>query len=387
MKHNTGSINWRRIVPICRKEFLHILRDRRSLGIVFLAPLVLLVLYGYAVTFDIRMIDLGVIDRDQSALSRNLIQRFSSSGYFEVFDPTVPGDEAVYRALRTNRVRLVVTVPPGFESDIKRSRPVKVQVVADGSDANTANVALGYARMITGQFGRDVLLDTVRRRGFNPKEMPAVEAVPRVWYNPDLKSTNFIVPGLIAIIMMLMAGLLTSLTIVREKDRGTYEQLISTPVKPVELIAGKLIPYILIGLCDLCIIVVAAVVWFHVPFRGDVLTLFIFSLLFIFCALGLGLFMSSVVASQQVAVIATLLVTVLPSVLLSGFVFPIESMPWVIRIVTYVVPARYFLTALRAIFLKADVGLAQLSGEMLFLILFGVIFLGVATWRFRKTLE
>jgi ABC-2 type transport system permease protein len=377
--------NWRRVIPVCRKEFLHIVRDSRSLAVVVLAPVVMLVLYGYAVTFDIRRIDLGVVDRDNSSASRTLIRRFAGSGYFDVFG----GDNSIEKnieALRVNRVRLVMVIPPGFAKDLSRNRDARVQVLADGSDANTASVALGYAGAIVAEFSRRVSLAAANVRGFDTRNIPRVEAVPRIWYNPDLASTNFIVPGLIAIIMMLIAALLTSLTVVREKERGTFEQLIATPIKPLELMIGKIIPYIVIGMADVAIIVAVGILWFRVPFRGDVLTLFVFALLFIFCALGLGLFISSIAQSQQTAVIGTLLVTMLPSVLLSGFVFPIDSMPWVVRLCTYIVPARYFLTVLRSVFLKAGVSIMTLHQEFLFLLFFGMLFLAISARKFKKTL-
>ncbi|MHB9155730.1 MAG: ABC transporter permease [Endomicrobiales bacterium] len=382
-----GSVNFRRMIPVMRKETLHIVRDARSLAIVVLAPVVMLFLYGYAITFDIRKVDLGVVDNDRSALSRSLVEKFTSSGYFEVRQASRDDLRKNITAMRVDKVKLILVIPGYFSRDIKRNREVAVQVLADGSDANTTNVALGYARRIVSSFSGEILLAAVRDRGFNPRDIPSVEPVPRVWYNPDLKSVNFIVPGLIAIIMMLIAALLTSLTVVREKERGTFEQLISTPIKPLELMAGKLIPYIVIGMVDVAIIVAAAVLWFHVPFRGNLFTLLLFSLLFLFCAQGLGLLVSSIASSQQAAVIGTLFVTALPSVLLSGFVFPIESMPAVIRVFTYVVPARYFLTALRSLFLKADVGIGTLYTELLYLFFFGMLFMAISARRFKKYLE
>ncbi len=229
-------------------------------------------------------------------------------------------------------------------------------------------------------------MEKVKSRGFNPKSIPMVETVPRVWYNQELKSTNFMVPGLAAIIMMLIAAVLTSLTIVKEKENNNYEQLISTPIKAIEIMAGKLVPYILICLIDVAIIVVVGVFWFKVPFHGNILILLLFTLLFLFCALGMGLFISAVAPSQQFAVVGTAFVTLLPSILLSGFVFPIDSMPVFIQGITYFIPARYFITALRTIFLKADTGFLVLYKEALFLLMFGTFFMTVAAKKFKKDL-
>jgi ABC-2 type transport system permease protein len=387
MDKSSGRIDFRRVIPIARKEVLHIVRDIRSLVVVFLVPIVMLLLYSYALTFDIKNIDMGVVDRDHTRLSRNIIGKFSAAGLFKIYDSARDDMARNTKALKANRIKLILVVPEGFSKDLKSNRNAQIQALLDGSDSNTVNVALGYANIITAEFSRRVTLDAAKLRGVNPKNMPAVEPVPRIWYNPGLRSTNFIVPGLIAIIMMLIAALLTSLTIVREKERGTFEQLIASPIKPIELMVGKLIPYVVIGLCDVAIIIVVGVGGFRVPFRGDLLTLLLFSVLFIFCSLGLGLFMSSIVESQQVAVMATLLVTLLPSILLSGFVFPIQSMPWAIRLFSYVIPARYFLTALRSLFLKTGVGLSVLYVEALYLFFFGMLFLFISSRKFKKFLE
>ena len=357
---------------------------RARFFIALIAPVILLIIYGYAVTFDIKKIDFSVVDRDGTALSRSLVNKFTASGYFDMYMPASGDMDKSVEALRVNKVRIILSIPDDFSKKLKHNKNATVQVIADGADANTASVALGYCKIIIATFSQKVILDAVKSRGYNPKQIPMVEAVPRVWYNPELRSQNFIVPGLIAIIMMLIAATLTSLTVVREKERGTFEQLISTPVKPLELMAGKLAPYVLIGFVDTAIVTTVGLLWFHVPFRGDLLTFLLFVVLFVFCAMGLGLFMSSIAKEQSTAVIGTLLITILPSILLSGFVFPIDSMPKIIQPLTYIVPARYFLTALRSLFLKADVGLFVLYKEALFLLGFGILFLVLSAKRFRK---
>jgi ABC-2 type transport system permease protein len=382
-----GTLDPNRILPVLKKEFLHIIRDTRSLVIALLAPVILLVLYAYAVTFDIRMIDLGVVDYDRSALSRGLIGKFTSSGYFEVLKSAENDMHSCVEALRLNKIKLILAVPVNYSSDLKMNRQVTVQMVGDGSDSNTVSIGIGYAGAIIAQESQNILLAEVKSRGFNPKSIPMVEPVPRVWYNPELKSVNYVVPGLCAIIMMIISALLTSLTIVREKERNTFEQLVSTPIKPLELMIGKIAPYIILCLIDVAVIVTVGILWFKVPFKGNYLTLFVFSVLFLFCALGMGLLISAAAPTQQIAVMGTAFGTLLPSILLSGFVFPIASMPVIIQAISYVVPARYFMTALRTIFLKADTGIMTLWGEGLFLFAFGSVFIAAAAGRFRKDIE
>jgi len=381
------EINFNRIKAIFLKEFIHIKRDARSLVITLIAPIVLLILYGYAVTFDIKRIDLGVVDYDNSKQSRDLISKFMSSSYFEIYTEGFNNMNKNLKAIRINRIRAILVIPYDFAKSIKKGRPTKIQLIIDGSDANTANIALNYAKIIAGNFASNMILERINKKGINVKTIPRIEPIPRIWFNPELKSVNFIVPGLIAILMMLIAATLTSLTVIREKERGSFEQLISTPAKPLELMLGKLMPYVIIGCVDVILVTLAGLLWFKVPFKGNIFTFSLFTLLFIFCAMGQGLFMSSIAKNQTVAVIATVFSTILPSMLLSGFVFPIDSMPWIIRILTYIVPAKYFLTALRSIFLKEGAGLAILYREAIFLFVFGTIFLFLAAKKFKKKLE
>jgi ABC-2 type transport system permease protein len=386
MQQDKGTIDVKRIIPVMRKEFLHIIRDARSLTIALAAPVVLLVLYAYAVTFDINKIDLGIVDYDKTAASRFLVDKFTSGGYF-VAPAGAASMEKCVEDLRLNRIKLILEIPYGYSSAIKSNKAIKLQMIGDGSDTNTVSIGLGYAGGIIAQMSRNILLDEVKSRGFNPKLMPVIEPVPRVWYNPELKSINFIVPGLCAIIMMLIAALLTSLTVVREKENNTFEQLVSTPVKPMELMIGKISPYIILCLIDVAMIVAVGVLWFKVPFMGNYFSLMVFSVLFLFCALGMGLLISAVAPTQQIAVMGTAFGTLLPSILLSGFVFPIASMPVIIQAISYVVPAKYFMVALRTIFLKADTGILALWGEAMFLFVFGTVFITVAAKMFKKDIE
>lgn len=382
-----GKLDLHRIIPVMKKEYLHIVRDKRSLAIALLAPVILLILYAYAVTFDIKMIDLGVVDYDNTSVSRMLVQKFTASGYFEVNKKSLNSMEKCVETLRVNGIKMILVIPKGLSSDLKANKAAKVQMIGDGADANTVAIGLGYAGAIIAQQSMKIMLEEVRSRGFNPKVIPMIEPVPRVWYNPELKSTNYIVPGLAAIIMMLISALLTSLTIVREKERNTFEQLVATPLKPLELMIGKITPYIVLCLIDVVVIVLVGVLWFHVPFKGNYLTLAVFTILFLFCALGLGLLISAAAPNQTTAVMGTALGTLLPSILLSGFVFPIASMPVLIQAISYIVPAKYYMTALRTIFLKADTGIMVLWKEAVFMLVFSVIFLAASAKRFKKTID
>jgi len=380
------KLNLKRLKAIIEKEFLHIKRDPRSLAITILAPVILLVLYAYAITFDIKKIDMGVIDYDKTSLSRNYIDKFISSGYFVIKDKEKDIKEQI-KNLRVNKIRVLLVIPQNFTFKIRKNKTADVQVILDGSDSNTANVALGYIKIITATFSKNILLKEVKSRGFNPKRIPYIEPVPRVWYNPQLKSQNFVIPGLIAIIMMLIAATLTSLTIVREKESGSFEQIISTPAKSEEILIGKLLPYILIGFIDVLIIFLVGTLWFKVPFRGDFFTFLVFTLFFLLGSMGLGLFMSSIAPNQTVAVIGTVFATVLPSILLSGFVFPLDSMPVFISVFSYLVPARYFLVALRTLFLKPDVYFLVLLPEAVFLCIFSFLFIFISIKKFKKFMD
>ncbi len=386
MDKSVKKFDINRIKAVFLKEFIQIRRDPRSFGIALLAPVVLLILYGYAVTFDIRNIDMAVVDMDNTKESRDLVHKFSSLGYFLTDKKSVNDMAKAVEAMRVNRVKVILHIPKGFSHDLKLNRQAEIQLICDGSDTNTVNVAIGYSNAIIMSYYRNIVLTKVKMRGINPKRMPSIQSEPRIWYNPEMKSTNFIVPGLIAILMMLIAATLTSLTVVRERERGTFEQLISTPVKPLELMAGKLAPYVLIGFMDVLIVVLVGTLWFKVPFRGDFIVFILFSAFFIFTAMGLGMLISSVAPNQTVAVIGTIMATMLPSILLSGFVFPIESMPKIIQGITYAVPARYYLTALRTLFLKPGAGIAELWPEGLPLMFFGFFFLLLSAKRFKKTM-
>jgi len=368
----------RRIRAMAGKEWLQLRRDPRSMGMAFVLPVALLIFFGYAITWDVDEIRLAVEDREGSRQSRELVEAFRASGYFVVHEETRdPGrGEAL---ILTGEVLGVLRIPADFSEDLLAGRPAPVQLLLDGSDANTATIALGYADAIATRFSADLRLDGRAARA-------AIEPALRVWYNPSLESRAMIVPGLVAVLMMVIAAMLTSLTIAREWERGTMEQLASTPVREWEVVVGKLLPYLIIGFVDVAVTVAAGAVIFQVPFRGSLALLGGLTLLFLVGALGLGIFISATVKSQVPATQYALIGTLLPALLLSGFLFDIASMPPVLQAVTYLVPARYFVTVTRGILLKG-VGPGVLWTEAAFMVAFAAAGLGLAVRVFRKELE
>jgi ABC-2 type transport system permease protein len=366
-----------RLRAVARKEMLQLRRDRRSLILAFVLPLVLLVLYSYAISWDVRDISTAVVDQDDSAKSRELLDALRASGYFTLTHalPRVADAEPLIDA---GRVQLLLVVPPDFSRRLGSGRPAELQAIVDGSDANTATIVFGYAQAVVQDFSANVLLRGVHAR------LP-LTADTRVWFNEELVSRNMIVPGLVAVIMMIIAAMLTSLTIAREWERGTMEQLAATPVTRLEVVLGKLLPYLGIGLVDVVLISVAGVLIFHVPFRGSPLLFLVLSTAYLIGVLGLGLFISAVTKSQLLATQMGMILTFLPSFLLSGFMFAISAMPPVLRVLTYVVPARYYLVVTRGIFLKG-VGVHVLFVQGLLMIAFAAVGLALAVRAFRKEL-
>jgi len=367
-----------RLKAIAWKETIQIRRDTRSLLLAFAVPVLLLIIFGYAISWDIRHIALAVLDHDRSPESRELIDAFRASGYFDL-EHQLESPAEIEHLLDRNDAQIVLVIPSDFAERLGTQSPPQVQAVVDGSDANTATIVIAYAEAITVQFSSR-LTASVR-----PSRFP-VEVASRVWYNEELLSRNMIVPGLVAVIMSIIAALLTSLTIAREWERGTMEQLASTPVSRVEVVVGKLIPYIAIGLIDIAITVILGIALFQVPFRGSVLLLFVLSLLFLIGALGFGIFISAVAKSQMMATQAAMVVTYLPALLLSGFMFSIDAMPPLLRAITYLIPARYFLVVTRGIFLKG-VGADVLRTQAMLMVVFAIVGLGLAVAKFRKEID
>ena len=373
-------ISPRRLFAVARKEVLQLCRDLRSLLLAFLLPALLLVLFGYAISFDVRDIRTGVLDEDRSAESRELLDAFRASGYF-TFVATLDGSGGIRPLLERGEALAVIVVPAGFAADLGGGRPAAVQALVDGSDANSATIALGYARGVVASWA-------ARRAdggGAGSAPRPPLLAETRVWFNEELESKNMIVPGLVAVVMMIVAAMLTSLTIAREWERGTMEQLAATPVTRLEVVAGKLLPYLAIGLVDVAVATALGVWLFGVPLRGSLLLLAGLSLLFLSGALGLGMFISAVTRSQMLATQVAMLATFLPAFLLSGFMFAISVMPRPLQLLTYLVPARYFLVVTRGIFLKG-VGLEVLSAQAWLMVAFAAAGLALAVASFRKEL-
>lgn len=368
-------LNRRRLFAVSRKEILQLRRDRRSLVLAFLLPVLLLILFGYAITWDVDDIPLAVLDQDGSARSREFVDAFQASGYFSIkerLDRTSQADGALTRGT----VLIVLVIPPEFADDLSSGRTAQVQALVDGSDANTASIALGYAEAIAQRYSSKLLLE---RREIQPPVNPEI----RVWYNEELSSRNMIVPGLVAVIMMIIAAMLTSLTIASEWERGTMEQLVATPVSRLEVVLGKLLPYLAIGLIDVAVCTVLGVLLYGVPFRGNPFLFAILSFAFLTGALGLGIFISAVSKSQLLATQMAMVATYLPAFLLSGFMFAISAMPKPLQAVTYLIPARYFLVVTRGIFLKG-VGVHVLHVQGLLMIAFAFLGLALAVRAFRK---
>ncbi|MEN6415226.1 MAG: ABC transporter permease [Armatimonadota bacterium] len=373
----------RRVKAIIRKEFTHILRDPRSLGVAVILPIVMLLLYGYGINTDVKHLRTAVLDMDNTRQSRELLDAFSQSGYFD-FTRQMNSYSELERLLDASKVTLAIYVPKGFASDLTRGS-AELQIVTDGSDASSASLAMGYASQISRSYSQETAVREAQRRGLSAQSLAGLDVKTRYWYNPELNSTNFIVPGLIAVILMLLSALLTSMTIVRERERGTIEQLVVSPIMPVELIIGKILPYSLIALLDIVLVILGGRFIFGVPLAGSPPLLLFASCLFLVAALGIGLLISCISKSQLTAMAIAVMATMLPTILLSGFVFPISGMPKVIQTITYVIPARYYLVIVRGIFLKG-VGLDYLWPQMLFLLVSGVILVGMSVRKFRKVL-
>ncbi len=370
----------RKLLAVATKEFRQILRDRRSLLILLFIPAFFLLLYGYALNFDIRNVTLAVQDRDRSMRSRELVSSFVNSGYFSLVG-YVDSPKELDRLVDEGRVRAILSVPSGFEHDLLERKPVTVQVIIDGDNANTARTVVGYAQILIGEFGTAQMQALMPPGSRLPASVVSIE--PRIWYNPQLRSTLFLVPGLIAYISMITAVVSTALSVVREKERGTMEQVRMAPISPLPYILGKTLPYLVISFVSAVLVILSAMALFDLPMRGSWLLLCGAIALFLVGAQAQGLFISTVAETQQVAFQVALLSSLLPTMMLSGFVFPISSMPTVVQWITHIVPARYFLVALRAIVLKgADV--TAFWQQLAALAIFATMALGLASLRLRR---
>jgi ABC-2 type transport system permease protein len=362
-----------RVLEMVRKEFLQVLRDPRLWRVIFVAPVLQLLAFGYAVSTDVRDTRLFLVDHDRTVASRDLVEAFTASGYFRLIGRSDRSADLV-DALDYGRAIVGLEIPPGFARDLGTDHGARVQILLDGSNSNVATVAGGYAERIVQSYALGHATAAVT---------PPIDLRDRAWFNPDLSSRNYNVPAVVGSLILLVCLLLTSLAVVREREIGTLEQLMVSPLSSAELIAGKTIPFALIGLFDLVLVTTVAVLWFRVPFHGSLLLLLIASILYLFSGLGLGLLISTSSVSQQQAFMASFLVF-MPALLLSGFMFPVSSMPAVFRWLTLLNPARHYMAIVRGLFLKGA-GFAALWPPLLALLLLGVGLLSLATTRFRKT--
>ncbi len=373
------------IWSIIIKEFLQLKRDPRLFGIVFIAPVLQLVILGYAANMDVNTVHTAVFDQDKSVASRNFIQRFEHSGFFKI-DDYVDNYKQVNQDINDNKVLWALVIPKNFEKKIERMQSAPVQAVFDGSDGNKASIAFGYIQGIVTNYSKNILLNAADKSG--RKIPPAGSLVPdvRVWYNPELKTRVFMVPSITGLILAIITTILMSMAIVKEREVGTLEQLIVTPIKPMQLVIGKMIPFVILGFLDALIVLGVMVFWFGIGIRGSFIFLLAASFIFVLSTLGIGLFISTVSKTQQQAMMVAQFGILMPMLYLSGFAFPIENMPMILQYISYLVPVRYFIVILRGVILKGA-SFTELLPQFLILLLIGVVILLASALRFKKRLS
>ncbi len=374
-------ISVHRIRPIIKKEFRQVRRDKRSLGVLLVVPAFMLVLFGYALNYDVKHVPLAIYDQDRTTTSRELTDGFLHTEYFDRI-ATLTSEHQIDSVLTGQIARAVLVIPVNFERDLAANRSVKIQVLVDGSNATNATAAAGYLAEMSQDYSTRLSLDLLARNGFGRPTLP-IDYRARIWYNPELTSPKFLVPGLIGFILMISTVISTSLSIVREREKGTIEQIIVSPIHPMELIVGKTLPYVLISLVSTSLILLVGYILFDVVVRGSLLLLYGEALIFLLCGLGLGIWVSTVSTRQEQAFQLATLVSLLPTFMLSGFAFPIRNMPWPIQALTYINPARYFLWILRGIVLRGA-GLEVFWQETLFMMLFATWIIVVSWNRLRR---
>ena len=373
-----------RLLAIARKEVVQILRDTRSLVIVVLMPAVLVLLFGYGVNLDLKGLPVYVYDQDGSQQSQDLLKHFQNSKYFTIARVAASYPE-VTRALDDGSAKMAIVIPWDFSERLRDGRPVEVQALVDASDDNTANVLIGYSQAVIQGYSAQIQIDWLRRRGL-AIQPSALSVETRTWYNEDLESSAFIIPGVLALVMSVIGAFLTSLTIAREWERGTMEQLISTPVSAMEIMLGKLAPYFVLGMIDTAMSAAIAIYWFDVPFRGSFVTLAVASAMFMVVVLSLGFFISVLAKNQFAASQIALLITFLPAFLLSGFLFSIEQMPIALQWLTRILPARYYVSVLKSIFLKGTPA-SMLYADLIPLAIFMIVLALLAPRSFHMRLD
>jgi|SRR4030095_9257830 len=376
------------ILNFIKKEFLQFKRDKRMFGIILVAPVLQLIFFGYAATLDVKNIKTAVWDQDKSYASRELIDNYEKSGYF-----TVTYYVSSYRELTelidNGKVLMAIVIPTDFEKNIYSGKTAPLQTIFDGSDGNKALIAAGYSQGTTLSFAREIVNEFIERSGFKNSrisQIPVIEAETRAWYNPDLVTRNYMLPGIVGMLIMVITINLTSLAIVKEREIGTFEQLIVTPLKPYQIIIGKLVPFSILGFVTITLVISVMRLWFQIHIRGSIPLLYLGALLFMLSTLGLGLFVSTISRTQQQATMTSFFGVMMPMIYLSGFSFPIENMPQWIQVITNIIPLRYFITIVRSIILKGA-GLENLYREFLSLLVFGITILFLSSLRFKKKLE
>jgi ABC-2 type transport system permease protein len=363
-----------RIKAIAKKEVRELKRDTRMLYVLFVFPLILLVIFGYAINFDVHHIQMVVYDRDKSEYSREFVNRLTSSNYFDLIG-YVESEDKIREVLDKGKAQVVIVLPQDLSRNIYSGKEAKIQILVEGVNANTASVVSNYMNIASATFSQQITREILAVKG-REAVIPII-LEPRFWFNPDLNSTKYLIPGLISMILIMTAVISISLSIVREKEKGTVEQLDVSPLSSIELLIGKTIPYTLIALLVAAVVLVAGYILFDMPVRGNFFLLFITTLIFLFASLNLGILVSTISNSQQVAFQVATLISLLPSFILSGFIFPIESMPPVIQILTNITPVKFFIVIFRGILLKG-VGLEAFWDQVIYLIIFSVFFLGLA---------
>jgi ABC-2 type transport system permease protein len=373
------------ILSIIVKEFLQLRRDPRLFGIIFIAPVIQLILLGYAANLDINNINTIVYNQDKTAESRNLIEKFERSGYFTM-NHYVDNYEQVMNYINKGDDLWALVIPKDFEKKLQRGEQVKVQALFDGSDGNKASIAFGYVTGVVSSYSQNILVEARDRSGMHSPGGVNINPEVRVWYNPELKTRVFMLPGIMGLLLTIITTSLMAMAIVKEREIGTLEQIIVTPIKPAQLIIGKTIPFIVFGFIDVLIVTVVMVFWFGIAIRGSFLFLMAASFIYVLSSLGLGLFISTVSRTQQQAMMVAMFGILLPMNFLSGFAFPIENMPGWIQPITYLIPLRYYITILRGVILKGD-GFLELIPQTAALLGIGILILAASSLRFRKRLE
>jgi len=372
-----------RIFSIVRKEFVQILRDPRTLALIIVMPIIQLFLLGYAATTDVRNIPMAILDQNQTMQSRDLLDAFRAADYFRI-DYYVNSTEEYQALIESGNIRAALVIPPDYDSQLLDGK-AQVLFVLDGSDGSVGATALSTARLIGQSYATKVLEQQMTLRGSSALPAPPLEVRTQVWYNPDFRSAYFMIPGVIGMILSFITTILTATTIVRERERGTIEQLIVTPIRSWELIVGKLLPYVILAFIETFEILIIGHLAFEVPVRGSLLLITLASGLFLMSSLGIGLFASTVANTQQEAMLTVMMFN-LPMIFLSGFFFPIQAMPKFLQLVSYAIPLRYYLVVIRALMIKG-VGFAAIQSEIISLTIFGVVIMGAAAMRFRKRLD